>query len=149
MKNASSALIAFACAAVFTAACQGAAYCADKNWIGAGDASTWADPKNWNPEGAPTSADDVTIDLEGSSASASETFEAKSVTVGGGNTSVFSTENFVYGEISTASPSDEALYIKKAGTVVLNGAGTITLRGMFKNTEETVTGEESFMFTLE
>jgi len=149
MKNASCALMVFACAAVFMAACQGAAHCADKNWIGAGDASTWADPNNWNPEGTPSSVDDVTIDLQGSSAAAAETFEAKSVTVGGGNASVFSTDNFIYGEISPASASDEALYIKKDGTVVLNGAGTITLRGMFKNSEETVTGEESFMFTLE
>ncbi|MFA5165177.1 MAG: hypothetical protein WC481_06410 [Candidatus Omnitrophota bacterium] len=149
MKNALNALIALVCAAVFVAAGRGQAYGADKNWIGAGDASTWADQKNWNPEGVPSSVDDVTIDLEGSSANAAETFEAKSVTVGGGNSSVFSTENFIYGEIAPPSPSDEALYIKKDGTVVLNGAGTITLRGMFKNTEETVTGEESFMFTLE
>jgi len=149
MRNKSSALIALVCAAAFTAVCQGPAYGAEKNWIGAGDASTWADSKNWNPEGAPSSVDDVTIDLQGSSAAAEATFEAKSVTVGGGNASVFSTENFIYGEIAPASPSDEALYIKKDGTVVLNGAGTITLRGMFKNTEETVTGEESFMFTLE
>ncbi len=149
MKNVLGTLISLVCAAVFTAAGQGQAYGAEKNWIAAGDASTWADPNNWNPEGTPSSVDDVTIDLEGSSATAGETFEAKSVTVGGGNPSIFSTGNFIYGEITPASPSDEALYIKKDGTVVLNGAGTITLKGMFKNTEETVTGEESFMFTLE
>ncbi|MFA5148890.1 MAG: hypothetical protein WC491_07185 [Candidatus Omnitrophota bacterium] len=131
------------------AAAQGTAFCADKNWIGGGDASTWADGKNWQPEGAPTSVDGVTIDLDGASVTAAETFESVSVVVGGGNTSAFSTENFIYGNIVPSSSSDEALYIKKGGTVILNGAGTITLKGMFKNSEETVTGEESFMFTLE
>ncbi|MFA5335816.1 MAG: hypothetical protein WC324_02745 [Candidatus Omnitrophota bacterium] len=146
MKKVIISIILFAGMA---AAAPGAVFCADKNWIGGGDASTWADGNNWQPEGEPSSVDDVTIDLEGAFATAGETFEAISVTVGGGNASAFSTENFIYGNIVPPSPSDEALYIKKGGTVILNGAGTITLKGMLKNSEETVAGEESFMFTLE
>jgi hypothetical protein len=148
MKNSIIALISLFVMAAFAAA-TAVAYCADKNWVGAGDASTWADGKNWHPQGEPTSVDDVTIDLKDASATAAKTFESKSVTVGGGNNSTFSTEDFIYGNIVPGSSSDEALYIRKDGTVVLRGAGTITLKGMFKNTEESVIGEESFMFTLE
>ena len=122
---------------------------AEKNWVGSGDNTTWADDKNWHPAGEPTSADNVTIDLKDASVSATRTFEAKSVYVGGAAKSLFSTDDFIYGNIIPDSNTDPALYIRKDGTTVLKGAGTVKLRGMFKNTEESLTGEESFMFTLE
>ena len=133
---------------LYTIGCQPSIYAVDKNWVGAGDVKTWEDGKNWNPASAPTSADDVTISLKDAYATATRTFEAKSVTVGGAANSIFGTNDFIYGTISTDSPSDIALYIKKGGTVILTGQGTITLKGSFKNSEETVSGEESFMFQL-
>lgn len=122
---------------------------AEKKWVGAGDASTWADGKNWLPDTAPTSADGVTIDMKDASATAAKTFESKSLTVGGASNSTFTTDNFIYGNIIPPSTSEDALHIRKDGTVILTGEGTIKLKGIFRNTEESLTGEESFMFTLE
>ena len=127
----------------------GLAFAADKNWIGAGDGISWSDKKNWFSEGVPTSADNATVDLKDAQATCDKTFEAKSVTVGGASASTLTTNNFIYGTISPTSSSDNALYIRKDGTVNLKGAGTITLKGKFKNSEEALVGEESFMFTLE
>jgi subtilase family serine protease len=124
------------------------AFAADKDWIGAGDAATWEDGKNWNPQGAPASVDDVTISLKDAYATATRTFEAKSVNIGGAASSTFATNDFIYGNITTDLPADEALYIRKGGRAVLRGQGTITLKGAFKNTEEALSGEESFMFQL-
>lgn len=124
-------------------------YAADKNWVGAGDALTWADGKNWHPAAAPTSVDNVVIGLKDAYAVAAKTFEAKSLYVGGPANSTFATNDFIYGNIIPDSTSDHALYIRKGGTAVLKGEGTIKLKGIFKNSEETLTGEESFMFKLE
>ena len=123
-------------------------YAADKNWIGAGDASTWADAKNWFPNTVPNSADNVTIDLQGSNVTATQTFEAKSLYIGGSSDSAFSTNDYIYGTLIPDSSSNYALYIRKGGFVVLSGQGIITLRGTFINTEETLSGQESFMFQL-
>ncbi len=120
----------------------------DKNWVGSGDASTWADAKNWLPNITPSSADNVTIDLKDSNVTAAKTFEAKSLYIGGASNSTFSTNNFIYGNLTPDSSSDYALYIRKGGLVILNGQGTITLKGTFINTEETLSGQESFMFQL-
>lgn len=130
------------------AACCPAAYAADKNWVGAGNASTWADAKNWLPNTVPTSADNVTIDLNNAAVTAAQTFEAKSLYVGGAGASTFTTNDFIYGNLIPDSSSDNALYIRKDGTVVLTGQGIITLKGTFKNSEETLSGQESFMFQL-
>lgn len=138
-----------AIALLFIVVFAAAGYGADKNWAGSGDASTWADQLNWLPSGVPTSADDVTIDLTDASVTAEKTFEAKSLTVGGASTSAFTTDNFIYGTITPSSTSDDALYIRKDGTATLKGEGTITLKGKFKNTQEALVGEESFIFTLE
>lgn len=124
-------------------------YAADKNWIGTGDNTTWADGQNWFPNGEPTSADNATIDLKDAYATAKRTFEAKSLSIGGAADSTFATDDFIYGNLIPDSFSDNALYIRKGGTVVLRGQGTIKLKGMFKNSEETFTGEESFMFILQ
>jgi hypothetical protein len=131
-----------------SAACCPEASAADKNWIGAGDATTWADAKNWLPNTVPTSADNVTIDLKDANVTAAQTFAAKSLYIGGASNSTFSTNNFIYGNLIPDSSSGYALYIRKGGMVILNGQGIITLRGTFINTEETLSGQESFMFQL-
>lgn len=123
---------------------------ADKEWISAGDGASWADGKNWRPEGIPNTADNVTVDFKDASVICDRTFGAKTLTVGGTTSSAMTKNNFVSGTISPSSASDDALHIRKNGLVTLKGLGTITLKGKFKSTsEEGSPGEESFMFTLE
>ncbi len=127
-----------------------AVYAADKGWIGSGDGTSWSDSQNWFSAGVPTSADNAIIDLKDASVISSTTYEAKSISVGGAYTSAWTSNNFIYGTISPSATSDDAIYIRKNGTVTLKGAGTITLKGKFKNSEEEApAGEEAFMFTLE
>lgn len=125
-------------------------YAADKSWTGAGDGASWADNQNWFSVGVPTSADDVMIDFNNAGVICGKTFEAKSITMGGANTSALTSNDFIYGTVVPSSGSDNALYIRKNGTVTLKGPGTLTLKGKFKNSEEEgPPGEEAFMFTLE
>lgn len=147
MKN-SALFIGIVIFCVLSAAASPEASAADKNWVGAGNASTWADAKNWLPDTAPTSADNATIDLKDANVTAAQTFEAKTLYIGGAGNSIFSTNDFIYGNLVPASSSDNALYIRKGGTVVLTGQGIIKLKGIFKNSEEALTGQESFMFQL-
>lgn len=123
---------------------------ADKEWISAGDGTSWVDGKNWRPEGIPGLSDNVTIDYKDASVTCNRTFEAKSITVGGTTSSTLTKNDFISGTISPSSTSDDALHIRKNGLVTLKEKGTITLKGKFKSTsEEGYPGEESFMFTLE
>lgn len=125
-------------------------YAADKSWNNAGDGTSWTDGKNWNPEGIPSIADNVTIDYKNAPVTCSKTFEAKSITVGGTTSSTLTKNDFISGTISPSSTSDNALHIRKNGLVTLKGIGTVTLKGKFKSTsEEGTPGEESFMFTVE
>lgn len=127
-----------------------AVYAADKSWTGGGDGTYWSDTQNWFPVGVPTSADDVMIDLNNAGVICGKTFEAKSITMGGANTSALTSNDFIYGTVVPSSGSDNALYIRKNGSITLKGPGTLTLKGKFKNSEEEgPPGEEAFMFTLE
>lgn len=141
-----SASIILLLSVVFSSA---SVYAAEKQWSGAGDGIYWKDGGNWVPDAAPTAADNVTIGEENANVYASETFNAKSLTVGGRGTAAFSSENFVYGNIAPDAGTDVALYIKKDGEVTLKGAGTVTLKGAFKNSQETLMSEPSFMFGVE
>ncbi|UCD14881.1 MAG: hypothetical protein JSV34_03925 [Candidatus Omnitrophota bacterium] len=123
---------------------------ADKNWTGGGDDQSWSDEDNWVPKVVPADSDDVAIDLEDASVECSATFEAQSITVGGSQTATLTVNNFVYGTVSPESSSDVALLNSKDGKVVLKGAaGTVTLSGRYKNSEEAVASEVNFMFWVE
>ena len=124
-------------------------YADEKQWSGAGDGLYWKDDDNWSPAAVPTVSDDVTISKEDATVYASETFNAKSLTVGGRGTAAFSSENFVYGNIAPAAGTDIALYIRKDGEVTLKGAGDLTLKGAFKNSQEALVSEPAFMFGIE
>jgi len=121
----------------------------EKQWSAAGDAVSWEDASNWYPAVLPTGSDDASIDAENASALASKTFVAKTVTVGGRKESIFTTNDFIYGTITPDKNTDNALYIRKDGSVTLKGAGDITLKGAFKNSEESLSSEPSFMFGAE
>ncbi len=122
---------------------------AEKNWAGGGDGSTWSDDDNWSPAAEPTTADDVLIDVENAAVTCDETFKAKSIIVGGRETSTLTTNNFVFGTVAPAETSDTALMTRSGGTITLTGAGTITLQGQYKDSEETLDPEPSFLFWVE
>lgn len=123
-------------------------YAAEKNWSGGGDGTTWSDDDNWFPAVTPATTDDVTIDVEGASVVCTQTFKARSITVGGRTSCTLTSNNFVYGTVTPDFTSDVALYNKRDGTVTLKGAGTITLGGEYKDSEEVLTPEPSFMFQI-
>lgn len=127
----------------------GLAVAADNQWSGAGDGIYWKDGQNWSRASVPAASDDVRISKEDADVYADETFNAKSLNVGGRGRAVFNSENFVYGNIAPAAGTDIALYIRKDGEVTLKGAGDITVKGQLKNSQETLVSEPSFMFVLE
>lgn len=116
---------------------------------GGTDATRWHDDHNWFAATIPTKADAVTIDLTGASVTATDTFAAQSITVGGKTTAALTADSFVYGAITPESTSDPAMLIRKNGTVVMKGAGVVVLKGPFKNTEESLPTEPSVMILLE
>ncbi len=118
----------------------------EKQWGGGGDGVSWEDLDNWSPAAIPTLSDAVTISAANADVVASETFSAKSITVGGRGVANFTSIDFVYGTITPAENTDNALFIRKDGTVTMKGTGDITLKGAFKNSEETLTNEPAFMF---
>jgi len=126
-----------------------ATYAEDKAWTGAGDGSSWSDLDNWQPAAVPTSDDDVTIDAEEASIVCTQTFEAKSVTVGGKQTASLVSNSFVFGTIAPDSVSDPAIVNRKGGKIILKGPGTLTLQGQYKGSKETLVTEPSFIFWLE
>lgn len=124
----------------------------DKQWTGTYDASSWGNDANWFSSGVPTVSDDATITVQDASvliSDASKAFNAKSITVAGRADSTLTAADFVYGLISPSAATDNALYIRKGGNVILQGTGTITLKGRFKNSEETLPDEPAFMFGAE
>ena len=124
------------------------AIAAEKNWAAAGDGSTWSDDDNWSPAAAPTTADDVLIDTEGAAVTCAETFKAKSVIVGGRETSSLTSNNFIFGTVAPDSSSDVSMMTRSGGTITLKGAGTVTVQGQYKDSEETLVPEPSFMFWI-
>ena len=124
-------------------------YAAEKQWSGGGDAASWEDSSNWSPLGVPSASDDVTIDTKSADVVATKTFNAKTLAVGGRQESNFTTQDFVYGTMSPSAHTDIGLHIKKDGFVTLKGSGDITLKGSFKNSEESLPSEPSFMFLAE
>ena len=121
----------------------------EKQWSAGGDGLSWEDSANWFPQVVPTASDDVSIDATNASVLAAKTFNARSLILGGREESAFTTADFVYGAIAPNKNTDNALYIKKDGSITLKGAGDITLKGAFKNSEESLPAEPAFMFSAE
>ncbi len=124
-------------------------YAAQRQWSGGGDAALWEDAPNWSPRGVPSALDDIVIDALNAHVTASATFNARTLVVGGRQESNFTTQDFVYGILSPSQGTDTALHIKKSGLVTLTGAGDVILKGAFKNSEDTLPVEPSFMFIAE
>lgn len=124
------------------------AYGSTKIFSGSGDGTLWHDDNNWSEPGVPGIKDDVKIDLADATVKTNKDFSAKSISVSGKTTSTWQTENFVYGTITPDSNKDNAILIRKNGTVILQGAGVITVKGSFKNSEEQLPTEPSPMVVL-
>ena len=122
---------------------------ADKEWSGSGDGSTWSDDDNWSPAVAPASIDNATIDIEGASITCTATFNAESITVGGRENVTLTSNNFIFGTVSPDSSSDTAVFVRNGGKLVLKNSGVLTLKGQYKDSEESLTPEPSFMFWIE
>ena len=118
----------------------------EKNWTAKGDKSSWTDDDNWYPAAAPTASDVAIVDILDSSADISQTFHVKSVTLAGKKTSAITVENFTDGDVIPADAADDAIHNRKSGLLLMKGsAGTVTLKGVYRSSRETVPEEASFM----
>ena len=118
-----------------------------KTWTGAGDTAEWSEDQNWQPDAAPTSSDDVTINAPGASVAPSETFDAKSITIGGSQTSTFTEGKFISGTVEPTTTSDVAVENRRRGKLILKGsAGTLKLKGKYKDSEESLADQPSLIF---
>jgi hypothetical protein len=130
-------------------AIAGHVYAEQKAFSGSGDGSSWHDAANWFASGVPSAADAVAINKSGMTVATAIDFAAQSVLVAGKAVSSWEVAPFVYGTVTPPTSSDNALYIRRDGTVVLSGAGTIVLKGSFKNSEEHLATESSVMILLQ
>jgi hypothetical protein len=128
------------------AALAAPACAAEKNWNAQGDAAAWTDSENWLSEGAPSDEDDAKIDMRDSAVTIGQGFESKSLTIGGKHNSTVSVSNFSIGTLEPENPTDEALFLRRQGKLILKGsAGKLTVRGAFKDSEEIIPEEPSFL----
>ena len=119
----------------------------DKSWTAGGDQSGWFDDANWLPAAAPTASDDVMINRLDASVTLPQAFDAKSLTLGGKRPSLLTVSNFSTGTIEPANATDLAVYNRKDGHLILKGSvGKITLKGAYKDSEEVIPDEPSFIF---
>ena len=122
----------------------------EKSWTGAGDGVDWFDDENWNAESYPTAADDVLINKTDASASISETFLARSITLGGTVPSALRSEEFISGTVAPAAVSDIAVLNRRDGTMALKGSeGTVVLKGTYKDSEENLASQPSLVLYVQ
>jgi len=121
----------------------------EKTWSASGDGSTWSDEDNWSPADIPTSADDVLIDAEDASVVCTSTYNARSISIGGRETSNLISNSYIFGTISPDSGSNIAIENRSGGTFTLKGGGTVTLQGQYKDSTEGLVAEPGFMFWIE
>ena len=125
-------------------------YATDKTWGGGGDGTSWSDEDNWYPAEVPTASDDVLIDIEDGEISADQTFNAKSITIGGRESTTLTTDSFVFGTVEPDAVTDAAVTNRSGGKITLSGSGVITLKGKYESSKQasTTTSEPSFMFWI-
>ena len=126
------------------------AVAAEKSWTGSGDASDWFDDQNWSSEAAPTLADDVVINANAAAPKASQTFEARSITLAGTASSSFTVDPLISGAVEPGANTDLAVYNRRDGLAVLKGStGTVVLKGIYKDSEEVLANQPSLVFFVE
>jgi len=127
------------------------AIAADKTWGSGGDETSWSDQYNWYPAEVPTISDDVLIDIEDGSITVDQTFTAKSITIGGGESTTVTTESFVFGDVEPDAVTDSAIINRYGGKLTLSGVGVITLKGTYESMKDASASisEPSFMLWVE
>jgi hypothetical protein len=131
---------------IFSIYFQSTCFAEDKSWNAQGDQQDWFDAANWLPSGSPDEADDAKVDMRDASVDVGQTFEARSLTVGGKKASTVSISNFVAGDLTPAAEEDEAVIVRRDGKLILKGsAGKITVKGSYKDSEEIIPEEPGFM----
>ena len=126
------------------------AQAAEKNWLGDGDGLGWQDDTNWFPVMAPTPADDVIVNALDAPVLIHQEFTAKSLSIGGNVTSSVTIDPFVSGTIAPASASEIAVLNGVKGKMILGGgAGVVTLRGVYKDSETPLSDEPALVFYFE
>lgn len=120
---------------------------ADKTWGGGGDGTSWSDKNNWYPAEVPIAIDDVLIDIEDGEISADQTFTTKTLTIGGRESTILTTDNFVFGTVEPDEVTDSAIINRSGGKIIFSGSGIITLKGKYESSKQAAaTSEPSFMF---
>ena len=123
-----------------------AANAEQKDWSNQGDQATWTDDANWYMEGAPSASDDAKVDYSAAQVNIPQTFEVKSLTIGGKKSSEVSTSNFVTGLVDPGTEDADAVANRKSGHLILRGStGTIKLKGAYKDSEEIIPDEPTFL----
>lgn len=126
------------------------AICAERSWTGSGDGSDWHDEENWSPQSVPTPEDDVRINSNSAAVRTAQTFQAKSITLGGTVPSSFTVEQIISGAVEPAANTDLAFYNRRHGLTVLRGsAGTVELKGTYKDSEAELANQPSLVFFVE
>jgi hypothetical protein len=124
-------------------------YAADKVFSGAGDAVSWNDAGNWFPQAVPATGDAVRINNSGLSVRVANDFAIGSLTIGGKGATQLTVAHYVYATITPSAVTSDAVFIKKNGTLVLSGPGTLILRGALHNSEDSTTTESSVLIWLQ
>lgn len=123
---------------------------ADTTWSGSGDGTNWSDADNWFPAAEPTTENDVLIDMKDILVECTQNFQAKSLTIGGRETSTLAINNFIFGAIAPDVGSDIAILNRRRGIFIFKGAGgTVTVKGQYRDSNESLALEPSFMFWFE
>ena len=120
----------------------------EMTFSGGGDGESWSQEDNWFPVDIPVLSSDLLIDLEDIEVICKKTFRAKSITLGGRESSTLTSNNFIYGTIDPGESTGVAILNRTKGTIVLKGAGTLILKGKYKDSEESPTPEPSFLFWI-
>ena len=119
---------------------------ADKNWNAQGDQTDWFDDANWLASGPPAASDNAKVDLTDASVEIGQTFGAQSLTIGGKKSSTVSVSNFTAGTLEPVNATDDAIFARRGGKLILKGStGKITVKGAYKDSEEVIPEEPSFM----
>ena len=123
-------------------------YAEEVTFSGGGDGESWSDEKNWFPEDVPTLSSDVLLDLKDGKITCDKTFKARSITIGGRETTTLTSDNFIYGTVDPGKGSEISILNRIKGTIILKGAGVLVLKGKYKDSEEPLTTEPSFLFWI-
>lgn len=127
-----------------------AAKAAEKNWLGEGDGINWGDDTNWFPVMAPAATDDVIVNALDAPVMLHESFNIRSLSIGGNVPSSVSVISPFSGDITPQNSTDVAVLAGASGKFILKGpSGKVTLRGSYKDSETPLSDEPALILYFE